>query len=29
MRLYGLAITIFIAWATFHALGINPLALVR
>ena len=29
MRLYGLAITIFAAWAMFHALGIDPLALVR
>jgi hypothetical protein len=29
MRVYGLAITIFAAWAMFHALGINPLALVH
>jgi hypothetical protein len=29
MKLYGLIITIGVTWAMFHALGINPLVLVR
>jgi hypothetical protein len=29
MRLYGLAITVFITWAMFHALGIDITTLVR
>jgi len=29
MRLYGLIITVFIAWAMFHALGIDISTLLR
>jgi hypothetical protein len=29
MRLYGLAITVFITWAMFHALGIDIASVIR